>query len=174
MRGVAGASLVELLLVLGLGGLLLQLGLALFHGSRSVERALSSSIEQHQRSYGVPALLQAITSDIGREQSGCVLSTAIGASQLAWWIHQADGGSVRVELFAALDAARRPALYLRQGGAARQPLLEEVTALQVVAARVVDADPRRWLGLDLELEWGPGERQRLPLSLRHRPCLEGP
>lgn len=175
VRGVAGVTLLELLLALALAGLVVQIALATLQSSRTMDQALMSSVALLQREHGAPALLRQLTAEVGRAALGCVLDARVGGAVLAWSELRSDGVLERLELFAARDAQRQSALYLRRGSAARQPLLEGVERMEVVAAEApAGGSPPRWRAVTLELGWEDGALQRLDLPLRHAPCLEAP
>ena len=80
--------------------------------------------------------------------------------------------SVNVEehVFAALDGAGRPALYLRRSPHPRQPWIEDVTSFSVVAIDVNDA---MWTAaVLLEIEHAALDAPlRVSVPLLHHPCI---
>lgn len=164
---------------MALAGLVLGLAASLLQTTSGSVHTLHVRMAEVQREVAVPQLLSLLLANVGRGIEGCAFELLDAGSHLRW--RTLPGGQttpVTLELFAALDSARRPALYQRQPPSARQPWLEEVVRFTVEALLRTDGawvavadDGERIHALRIALEWAGGARSDFISALPHTPCI---
>lgn len=176
-----GVMLVEWLLALALAGVVMALAAAALRSTNTWVGVLDARITRVQREVAVPVLVAELLAGAGRGLDGCALTLAAGGTLVRWQTQlRGQLQPHTLELFAARDGARRPALYQRQLPHARQPWLEDVVHLRVLEVLRSDgawvapstSNGERIHALRLSLVWDDGSHASIISPLPHAPCLE--
>lgn len=173
-----GLSLVELLVALAVGSLVVAGLAATSAAGVGAGRGASVAADAATLRHALPALVGEVVEKAGGGmRAACGLMVAEGASLMTVRRAASDGTVVEEAVFAAIDAAGRPALYLRRLPHARQPWVEDV-----IAFRVERVDPASEPGatdraerVSLLVEHAALDVPvRFDVPLPHRPCVEAP
>ena len=177
-RRRAGLTLVEVLVAAAIGAAVLTLVAASVAMARRSTGAVLVASEAAIVRLALPAVLFEVVGAAGRGLDAvaeplapCGVDVEDGGRRLV--VRYVERGEhVEEHLFAAADAARRPALYLRRLPHPRQPWIEDVTSLHV---RIVDGAGSAWAhAARLEVEHRALEQPFVvSVPLTHHPCIGG-
>ena len=173
-----GFSLVEVLVALAIGVTVLSGIAAMLAGTSRAVRFASQSADAHTVRSAIPMLVADTVEAAGRGvEDSCGMVTTVGGAWLAVRRALTDGTVTEEEVFAGLDGAGRPALYLRRVPHARQPWVEDVTAFLVerIDFEPYTLAPARASSITLLVEHDALNGPLLfDVQLPHRPCVEAP
>ncbi len=172
----SGLTLVELLVALAIGSIVLaNVAAMLAASSRAAQHATARADAYIVRS-ALPMLVTEVVEAAGRGlDDACGLVAAVGGARVTVRRALLDGTVVEEDVFAALDGAGRPALYLRRVPHARQPWVEDVTRFMVGEIEPISsaASEARVSGIVLYIvHEALDDPLAIDVPLPHHPCVE--
>lgn len=174
----SGLTLVELLVALAIGSIVLSTVAGMLTASSRAAQHATVRADAYIVGSSLPMLVTEVVEKAGRGlDAACGLVAVVGGTQVTVRGALRDGTVIEEEVFAALDGAGRPALYLRRVPHARQPWVEDVTGFTVGDIQLTSsALPEvRVISVVLSIvHESLEEALAIDVTLPHRPCVEDP